>query len=75
LLLRLIEPASEPEIANLELAVCVHEQVARLEVTVEHIGGVDIFQTAQRLVDEGLEVRVRERLTGTNLHTQDKQKG
>ena len=70
LLLRLIEPAREPEVTNFELAVRVHEKVARLEVTVEHIGRVYIFQTAQRLVDEGLEVRVRERLTGTNLeHT------
>src|SRR6266702_1403594 len=67
LLLRLVEPAREPEIANFELAVRVHEQVARLEVAVEHISRVDIFQTAQRLVDERLEVRVREWLTGTDL--------
>ena len=70
LLLRLIEPTREPKIAYFEFAVRVHEQVSRLEVAVEHVSGVDIFQAAQRLVDERLEVRVRKRLTGTNLgHT------
>ena len=67
LLLRLIEPAGEPKIANLELAVRVDEQVARLEIAVQHVGRVDVFQTAERLVDEGLEVRVRERLAGADL--------
>ena len=28
---------------------------------------MDVFQTAERLVDEGLEVRVRERLAGADL--------
>jgi hypothetical protein len=34
LLLCLVESASEPKIANLELAVRIHEQVARLEIAV-----------------------------------------
>ena len=67
LLLRLIEPAREPEIANLEFAVRVHEQVAGLEIAVQHVGRVDVFQAAERLVDEGLEVRVRQGLTRTDL--------
>jgi hypothetical protein len=67
LLLRLIKPASKSKIANLELAVRVNEQVARLEIAVQHVGRVDVFQTAERLVDEGLEVRVRERLAGADL--------
>jgi hypothetical protein len=67
LLLRLIEPARESKIANLELAVRVHEQVARLEIAVQYVGRVDVFQTAERLVNEGLEVRVRERLAGADL--------
>ena len=67
LLLRLIEPAREPKIADLEFAVRVHEQVSRLEVAVQHVGRVDVFQATQRLVDERLEVRVRERLAGTDL--------
>ena len=67
LLLRLVEPTREPKIANLELAVCIHEEVARLEVAVQHVGRVDVFQAAERLVNEGLEVRVRERLAGSDL--------
>jgi hypothetical protein len=67
LLLRLIKTPRKPEIANFELAVRVHQQIARLKVAVEYISRVDVFQAAQRLVDERLEVRIRERLTGTNL--------
>ena len=67
LLLRLVEPAREPEIANLELAVRVHEQVARLEIAVQHVGRVDVFEAAERLVNEGLEMRVREGLARTDL--------
>ncbi len=67
LLLRLIKPAREPEIANFELAVRVNEQVAWLKIAVQYIGRVDVFQTAERLVDEGLEVRVRERLARADL--------
>ena len=67
LLLRLVEPAGEPEIANLELAIGVHEQVARLEITVQHVGRVDVFKAAERLVNEGLKMRVREGLARTDL--------
>ena len=67
LLLCLVESTGEPEIANLELAVCVHEQVARLEIAVQDVGRVNVFQAAERLVYEGLEMRVREGLTRTNL--------
>jgi hypothetical protein len=67
LLLRLIKPASKSKIANLKLAVRVNEQVARLKIAVQHVGRVDVFQTAECLVDEGLEVRVRERLAGADL--------
>ena len=67
LLLRLVEPAREPEIADLELAVRVHEQIARLEIAVQHVGRVDVFETAERLVNEGLEMRIREGLARTDL--------
>ena len=67
LLLRLVKPAREPKVAYLELAVRIHEQVARLEVAVQHVCRVDVLQTAERLVDEGLEVRVRERLARADL--------
>lgn len=63
----LAEPACLPEIANLEVAVHIHEEVAGLEVAMQHISRVDVFQTAERLVDERLEVRVRKGLARTNL--------
>lgn len=57
---------SQSKIADLELAVGVDEQVARLEVAVQHVGRVDVLQTAQDLVDEGLEVGVGEGLAGAD---------
>jgi hypothetical protein len=60
------EAAREAEIANLQLAVGVDEQVARLEIAVQHVGRVDVLEAAQNLVDEGLEVGVGERLAGAD---------
>ena len=36
----------ETEVADLEIAVLVYENVAGLEITVDNTSGVDIFQTA-----------------------------
>jgi hypothetical protein len=60
------ETSSQTKIANLELAVGVHKQVSGLEIAMEHIGRVDVFQAAQDLVDEGLEVGVGKRLAGSD---------
>ena len=38
----------EAEIANLQIAVLVDENVGGLEVTVDDTGGVDVFQTTLR---------------------------
>lgn len=56
------ETSREAEVANLQLAVGVDEQVSGLQVTVKDISRVDIFQSAQNLVDKGLEVGVGEGL-------------
>ena len=58
--------AGQSKIADLELAVGVDQQVAGLEVAVQHIGRVDVLQAAQDLVDEGLEVGVGEGLAGAD---------
>ena len=58
--------AGQSKIADLELAVGVDQQVAGLQVAVQHIGRVDVLQAAQDLVDEGLEMSVGKGLTGTN---------
>jgi hypothetical protein len=42
---------------------------------VQHVGRVDVFQAAERLVDEGLEVRVRQGLTRTDLRELEGKKG
>lgn len=54
------------KVADLELAVGVNEQVAGLQVSVEDVGGVDVLETAQDLVDEGLEVGVGQGLAGSD---------
>jgi hypothetical protein len=45
-----VEPACLPEIANLELAVRIHKEVTGLEVAMQYISRVDVFQPAERLV-------------------------
>lgn len=46
------EATGKTEITDLEFAVGVDEQVARFQVSVQHIGRVDVLQTAQDLIDE-----------------------
>ena len=46
------EASSKAKVANLELAVCVDEQVAWLEISMQNIGRVDILQTTEDLIDE-----------------------
>ena len=53
------EASRKTEIANLELTVGVNEQIARFEITVKNVGRVDVFETAENLVDEGLEMCIR----------------
>lgn len=60
------EASRQTEIANLELAVGVDEQVAGLQVTVEDVCGVYVLQTAENLVNEGLEVCVGQWLSTAN---------
>lgn len=46
--------ARQSEVADLQVAVLVDEDVAGLEVAMDHAGGVDVFETAQDLVEEVL---------------------
>lgn len=62
-----LEPSGQTKVADLQLAVGIDQQVSGLEVPVQHVGRVDVLQTAQRLVDERLKVCVRQRLTGPDL--------
>ena len=57
-----VESPGQSKVADLQFAVGVDEQVAGFEVTVEDVGAVDVFETAEGLVDEGLKVGVGEGL-------------
>mmetsp|Transcript_19941 Transcript_19941/g.23119 ORF Transcript_19941/g.23119 Transcript_19941/m.23119 type:complete len:251 (-) Transcript_19941:7-759(-) len=46
----------QSEVADFEVAVAVHEQVARLEIAVEDARRVHVFHASQDLVDEELDV-------------------
>lgn len=52
------EASGETEVADLELAIGVDEKIAGFEISMKDIGGVNVFETAENLVDEGLEVRI-----------------
>ena len=60
------EATGKTKVANLQLTVGVDEQVAGLEIAVQDVGRVDVLETAEDLVDEGLEVGV-----GQGLATAD----
>lgn len=47
---------SKAEVADLELAVSIGEDVLGLEIAVEDIGSVDVLEAAQQLVEEELVV-------------------
>lgn len=44
--------AGEAEVANLQIAVAVDKQVARLHVPVDHVGSVQVLEPAQDLAHE-----------------------
>jgi len=56
------ESARQTKVADFEFTVRVNEQVARLKIAMEDIGGMDIFESTADLVNEVLEVGVCQRL-------------
>lgn len=58
---------SEAKVANFEFTVSVDEQISRFEVAMKDASRMDELETAEGLVDEGLEVCVGERLSRANL--------
>jgi hypothetical protein len=60
------EASCQPEITDLQLAIRVNQQVSGLQIAMKHIGRVDVLQSAQDLVDEGLEVGIGEGLSGSD---------
>lgn len=60
------ETSGKTKITDLEFAISVNEEISWLQISVKHIGGVNVLETAQNLVDEGLEMRVGKGLSGSN---------
>lgn len=58
-----IKPAREAKVADLQLAVRVHQQIAGLQIAVEDIRTVDVLEATKRLVDKTLEVRIAQGLS------------
>lgn len=56
------ESSRQSEIADLEFAVCIDEKIARLKISMQDVCGMYVFQPTQYLIDEGLEMCVRQRL-------------
>jgi hypothetical protein len=56
------ESSCQTEITNLEFTIRIHQQVAWLQVAVEDIGRVDIFESSTELVDKVLEMSIRQGL-------------
>lgn len=60
------EATSKAEITDFQLAIGIHKQIARLQVSVENVGGVDVLEAAEDLVNKGLEVGICKWLAGTD---------
>ena len=58
--------ACESKVANLEFAIGVDQQIARLQVAVKDVGRVDVFEPSADLIDEVLKVGVGQGLLGSN---------
>ena len=53
----------QPEVANFEIACCVHQQVAGLQVPMEDVGRVDVFEAPENLIEEVANVVITESLS------------
>lgn len=60
------ETTRQTEITDLQFAVGIHQQVSGFQISVEDVGRVDVLETAEDLVDEGLEMGIGQRLSGAD---------
>lgn len=51
--LRVSPGPGQPKVADFEVAVCIQQQVARFQVSMENVGRVDVLQTPQYLMHKG----------------------
>lgn len=60
------EATSKAEIADFQLTISIHKQIAGLQVSMQNVGGVDVLEAAEDLVNKGLEVGICKWLAGTD---------
>jgi hypothetical protein len=46
-----LEPSSQTKVTDLQLAVGIDEQVSRLEISVQHVGRVDVLDMSTAYQD------------------------
>ena len=52
------EAPCKTKIANFELAIRIDEQITRLQIPVEDVSGMYVFEATEDLIDEGLKVSI-----------------
>jgi hypothetical protein len=57
-----ISDASQPKVADLEITIAVQQDVARLEIAVNHVGRVNVLQASKDLVRKVADVIIRDLL-------------
>lgn len=50
--------ARQTKVANLEFAIGIDQQITRFEIAMQNVRRVDILETAEDLINEGLEMGV-----------------
>lgn len=55
--------SGQAKVTDLEFTIGVDQKVTWLQIPVQHIRGMDVLETAQGLVNEGLKVSVRQGLS------------
>lgn len=53
------ESSCKTEVADFEFTIGINEQIPWLQISMQDICRMDVFQPTQDLIDEGLEVSVR----------------
>ena len=60
------EATSQTKVTDFEVAIRIEQQIGGFEVTMQHVGRVNVLHATQSLVDEVLDVVVSERVLGIN---------
>ena len=62
--------SGQAKVTDLEFTVSINQKIARLQIPVQDVRGVDIFESAQGLINEGLKMSVSQGLPRTDLRNE-----